>query len=1094
MYRNNKQQANKDSSGRTRGHSSRPRFWNLEGARGVLLSVTDENIVEWTTDVSVMLDSHFLRETTSCMRSEDGSYELPELELATADGIREALDRTRDARTRGAAAAATEPDDEVNAILRQLTVDRLKLEQKAALETSHKSVQERPKMFAKMLLTMDSDARMDLEKRDAVEWRALTIAACPSMLMKFLLKHFWLSGTKSEEDLKCGMMRRFWTLKQDGRSWNEYHLNFLNLMKQFKIFGIPEPDNSIKVDAIKNGVRPPFDRAVQDLDTAVRSKEKERPATVSAMFDWLELNCPEGSVAQRRAVVDATAVFSATEQAQSVDQAQQDGPVHQHATSTNGNGGSSRGTQGPRNSWRGQRPGNGGQLGQQQPRAAPRQQQQNQQHPNRQQQNQHRGDAPPVWQSRDQQNNRNRPREQNDRGRRQESEYSAKDRRLIDKAKAQHGVFPVYEDDAAQDDDHYAGDFAELDAQYSFSLWEGLDQREEYDSAEDDAPEKTNDAESEPEVDYHDEDSVGWELITNLRTKRRRQTQHTDTAATNDIVLVVPASDECSNEPAGTDQSGTQGHNPLMTETMRTSRLAGLDSMDVIADCGSMVNVVHNKKLLMDMHQLDKPRRLIGVGGGVVEVDCAGFMAPVGLTLYNPNSGVNILSWSWACSHPGLYAYFDPDSNEFVVETKAGRRWVFKQRGGLYVCRFDEAQTDGGVVAAATRVTDLESAYSKREVDEARAADKLHRNMGLPSETDFRAMISHGIPDSGVTTAHWERARVLYGPNLATIKGKTVRSRSAVIPAHISPRMAVSALTIYYDLFFIDGEIFLLGVSKPLNLRMISHLANKRGATIMAAISMQHSVYRAQQFQPRRIVFDGEGSIGTITEEIQNSGVQVERVAKGSHVSPAERCGRVLLERYRGIKCTTVIPFVKRAPFNFAMYLAYFVVSRLNMTPNNANGDSASPFENFTGRKPTVAKDLQLCIFDYCQVHVPNEITNTSAQRTQPAIALVPKGNLEGAWLFLLLGSMRVVARSKWTLYDQVPQVVIDFAQRVANRETDGVTRDADGVENPANWSRADRAGSRPEGKERPEPAITMHVPPVPEDSSRLRGSPRKRA
>jgi hypothetical protein len=72
-----------------------------------------------------------------------------------------------------------------------------------------------------------------------------------------------------------------------------------------------------------------------------------------------------------------------------------------------------------------------------------------------------------------------------------------------------------------------------------------------------------------------------------------------------------------------------------------------------------------------------------------------------------------------------------------------------------------------------------------------------------------------------------------------------------------------------------------------------------------------------------------------------------------------------------------------------------------------------------------MSKDLKHGFGDYVQVHV-NEVDNSMRERTQAALALMPCGNREGSWYYLLLSNWQVVKRNMATPVP-LPEDVIQY-------------------------------------------------------------------
>ena len=66
--------------------------------------------------------------------------------------------------------------------------------------------------------------------------------------------------------------------------------------------------------------------------------------------------------------------------------------------------------------------------------------------------------------------------------------------------------------------------------------------------------------------------------------------------------------------------------------------------------------------------------------------------------------------------------------------------------------------------------------HTKKDVMQAKEAGRMQAMIGNPSEKDFKGMVSGNmIRNCPVTTTDINNARAIFGPDLASIRGKTVR-------------------------------------------------------------------------------------------------------------------------------------------------------------------------------------------------------------------------------------------------------------------------------------------------------------------------------
>ncbi len=68
--------------------------------------------------------------------------------------------------------------------------------------------------------------------------------------------------------------------------------------------------------------------------------------------------------------------------------------------------------------------------------------------------------------------------------------------------------------------------------------------------------------------------------------------------------------------------------------------------------------------------------------------------------------------------------------------------------------------------------------FSRKQIEGAQAARRLMGMMATPSMRDFHALVClNMIQDCPITTENIKHAHTLFGPDLATIRGKTVQRK-----------------------------------------------------------------------------------------------------------------------------------------------------------------------------------------------------------------------------------------------------------------------------------------------------------------------------
>jgi len=151
------------------------------------------------------------------------------------------------------------------------------------------------------------------------------------------------------------------------------------------------------------------------------------------------------------------------------------------------------------------------------------------------------------------------------------------------------------------------------------------------------------------------------------------------------------------------------------------------------------------------------------------------------------------------------------------------------------------------------------------------------------------------IPNCPVTSADITNARAIFGPDLPSVRGKTVRRTPAPVVADYVgvPRDLVNAnksMTLAADVFFVDGTAFLMTVSRRIKFVTAEHLPTRTAVSLSKHMTRVLDVYRWAGFIVRNILMDGE------FEKLKPlmPSVECNTMAAKEHVSKAERMIRTI--------------------------------------------------------------------------------------------------------------------------------------------------------------------------------------------------------
>jgi hypothetical protein len=474
---------------------------------------------------------------------------------------------------------------------------------------------------------------------------------------------------------------------------------------------------------------------------------------------------------------------------------------------------------------------------------------------------------------------------------------------------------------------------------------------------------------------------------------------------------------------------------------------------DVHLDTQSSVNVFCNPDLLSNIRESDTWVHIFGVNkeGAPLKTNLIGDFAWFGPVSYCPGAMTNILSF-FEVSDMSKNVWFDKKGNAIKVELKNGEVIPFKVSGKHYVHRVD----DNSMKVETAMIDTVEHnklKFTKREIEMAKEAADLYEVLGRPSYKDYIHAVNRGsILNCPITSKDISRAIEIWGVDLGSIKGKTVR----ITPESVPTIETVGSFTdkeviLCVDLCKIRGLEFFLSISRRLCLLAVIYLPDRSHKSVSKALEAIISVYGRFGISLKALYCDGEGAVANLKTSLEARGVLVETTSKNEHVAEAERSIRTLKERVRS--------YVNTLPYDLSnimiIHLVYYCVSTINSFPRTSSiGSGVPPKELLTGRKLDFHKDCLLKFGEYVQVHEDDMITNTMKERTLGAIALGPAGNVQGSYNFLSLKTWKIVKRRAWTRLP-MPTHVVEMLNKkasedIADLKRKGIVFEVDNEDSPA--------------------------------------------
>ena len=209
------------------------------------------------------------------------------------------------------------------------------------------------------------------------------------------------------------------------------------------------------------------------------------------------------------------------------------------------------------------------------------------------------------------------------------------------------------------------------------------------------------------------------------------------------------------------------------------------------------------------------------------------------------------------------------------------------------------------------------------------------------------------------------------------------------------------SLTLYFDIFFVDGLAFIGTVARSLHFLTVENIKDHTILThVFPYLKKVHTMYKARGFQITMTHADEEFT-SLQHPLLEPDNIQLNIAATNAHIPEIERAIRNIKVRDRST--ISGLLYKHYRPMILKKALVSDAVSWLNTFPE-ADGVSAtiSPQTILNAITPDYAIHCRVAIGAYCEVHNENDPSDTEKLRTSPAIAMNPTSNLQGSYRFLV--------------------------------------------------------------------------------------------
>ena len=385
--------------------------------------------------------------------------------------------------------------------------------------------------------------------------------------------------------------------------------------------------------------------------------------------------------------------------------------------------------------------------------------------------------------------------------------------------------------------------------------------------------------------------------------------------------------------------------------------------LHILLDNQSSVHIFKSKKLLDSIVSSDTTLHLGGVvKGHVLKTNQKGSFLDIAKenVWYSTDSVANILSFR-QLEEDGHSPHYDQLKKAFIVPTTSYGvlEFPWDKRAEHYVCDFAQHMDKRNTLITKasdilTTIASNEAQYPKRLVKAARRARDLQARLGFLSTGKLAELINSGnLTNESVSVQDIERAQNIFGPAVASLKGKTQKRQPTQLPLEIPRQVVRGPLVMHLDIIFVRAVPYLLSVTTPLGYIMIDVLSqsakpmshDKMDAFVRSASAIRRSLlmmlnrYRSRHFAVSTILTDNEGGVTKMENELSIMGITVIPCGPGQHIALVEHKAKLVKQRRR---CHIHhVPFA--LPFLMEMYLVYHCVYTLNCMPTSTRGDHVAP-------------------------------------------------------------------------------------------------------------------------------------------------------
>ena len=436
----------------------------------------------------------------------------------------------------------------------------------------------------------------------------------------------------------------------------------------------------------------------------------------------------------------------------------------------------------------------------------------------------------------------------------------------------------------------------------------------------------------------------------------------------------------------------------------------------ILLDNQSTTSIFCNPNMIANKRAASKPLHL-STNAGVLTTSTKGKVPGFGEVWYDDNAIANVFSlYEMTKMHR---VTFDSEKEQAFVVHMPDKQVKFHLNGGLYSYK-PTMNTNHKKVTFVQSVADNEKHFTDRQIKRAKKARELLDVLGSPSVADLKAVIKmNAIKNNPVTLEDVDIATKVYGPDIASLKGKTTRrspEQAVSDQVEIPPELIAThqRVELCIDGMKVNEVDFLTTISKRIKYRTAAMVSSTKMKSYKPVLDKVIGMYNKAGFHVAIIHCDNE--FRPLIEKYENDpncDIVGNYSAAHAHQPDAERNNRVIKERVRATFHR--MPY-KVLPKGLLVALVMESAKKLNFFPAKGGVSKyLSPRMILHQQNLDYNKHCKIPLGSYVQALAGHDPTNTQRSRTIDAIYIRFLGNQQGGHEVLNILSGRLITRHQVT-------------------------------------------------------------------------------